>query len=80
VFAPTAEGREPKPGADSVLRAAFLRDSTLTLHLRTFYFDGTQTRGTENEAWAGGGWLGYRSGWLLDMLAIGATLYGSAPF
>jgi hypothetical protein len=63
-----------------VLGAAFLRDSTLTLHLRTFYFDGTQTRGTENEAWAGGGWLGYRSGWLLDMLAIGATLYGSAPF
>ncbi len=80
MVAPTAEGREPEPGADSVLGAAFLRDTTLTLHLRTFYFDGTQTRGTENEAWAGGGWLGYRSGWLLDMLAIGATLYGSAPF
>jgi hypothetical protein len=80
VVATDEHGREPEPGADSVLGAAFLRDTTLTLHLRTFYFDGTQTRGTENEAWAGGGWLGYRSGWLLDMLAIGATLYGSAPF
>ena len=79
VSALAAEGRESEPDADSASVAAFLRDSTLTLHLRTFYFDGTQTKGTENEAWAGGGWLGYRSGWLLDTLAIGATLYGSAP-
>ena len=71
--------RGPEPDPERGAGAAFLRDTTLTLHLRTFYFNGTQTKGTENEAWAGGGWLGYRSGWLLDMLAIGATLYGSAP-
>jgi hypothetical protein len=76
----TAEhGRQPEPDGDSSPGASFLRDTALTLHLRTFYFDGTQTEGAENEAWAGGGWLGYRSGWLLNTLAIGATLYGSAP-
>src|SRR5206468_4459036 len=40
---------------------------------------GTQNSGTESEAWAGGGWLSYQSGWLLDAFAIGATMYGSAP-
>jgi len=47
--------------------------------LRTFYFNRHQPDGTDNEALAAGGWLGYRSGWLLDTFAIGATLYGSAP-
>jgi hypothetical protein len=79
VIATAEPGPEPKPRPNIVPGPAFLRDTALTLHLRTFYFDGTQTKGTENEAWAGGGWLGYRSGWLLDTLAIGATLYGSAP-
>src|SRR5262249_22276309 len=49
------EARLPGADVDSAPGAAFLRDTTLTLHLRTFYFDGTQTKGTENEAWAGGG-------------------------
>jgi len=57
----------------------FLRDTDLTLHLRTYYFNQTKPDGTENEALALGGWLAYRSGWLLDAFAIGATLYGSAP-
>ena len=57
----------------------FLRDTGVTLHLRTFYLNRTKPDGVENEAWAFGGWLGYRSGWLLDTFAIGATLYGSAP-
>ena len=59
--------------------APFVTDTALTLHLRSFYFDGTQNSGTESEAWAGGGWLSYQSGWLLDAFAIGATIYGSAP-
>src|SRR5215831_4221558 len=73
---------QPSPELDArpALLASFLRDTALLLHLRTFYFDGTQNTGTENEAWAGGGWLSYHSGWLLDTLAMGATLYGSAPF
>ena len=73
---------QPSPELDAGMGplTSFLRDTALTLHLRTFYFDGTQNTGTENEAWAGGGWLGYQSGWLLDTFAMGATLYGSAPF
>ena len=58
---------------------AFFRDGDLTLHLRTYYFNRRHPNGTENEALAFGGWFGYRSGWLLDTLAVGATLYGSAP-
>ena len=58
---------------------AFLRDTDLTLYLRTYYFDRENPDGTENEAWAFGGWFSYRSGWLLDTFAIGATVYGSAP-
>ena len=57
----------------------FLRDTDLSLHLRTYYFNRTTPDGTENEASALGGWLSYRSGWLLDTFGIGATLYGSAP-
>jgi hypothetical protein len=57
----------------------FLRDTGLSLHLRTYYLDERKPSGTLSEAWAGGGWLRYRSGWLLDTLGIGATFYGSAP-
>ena len=72
----------PSPGLDAgrAPLTAFLRETALLLHLRTFYFDGTQNTDAENEAWAGGGWLSAQSGWLLDTLALGATLYGSAPF
>jgi outer membrane OprD family porin len=57
----------------------FLRDTDLKIHFRTYYFNRTNPNGTENEAWAFGGWLAYRSGWLFDMFGVGATFYGSAP-
>ena len=77
--APSQDESSHEPAVETGPVAAFVRDTTLTLHLRTFYFDGTQSTGAENEAWAGGGWLSYRSGWLFDTFAMGATLYGSAP-
>src|SRR5262245_15532312 len=80
LLVPALERPSPELKAGMSPLAPFLRDATLTLHLRTFYYDGTQNKGTENEAWAGGGWLGYRSGWILDTFVIGATVYGSAPF
>ncbi len=58
---------------------AFLRDTDLTLRLRTYYVDARPVVGAEREAWALGGWLSYRSGWLLDAFQVGATAYGSAP-
>lgn len=57
----------------------FLRDTALTLRLRTHYSDIHTVTGPEREAWAFGGWLAYRSGWLLDSLQLGATFYGAAP-
>jgi hypothetical protein len=57
----------------------FLRDTDVRLYLRTYYFGRENTDSTENEALAAGGWLAYRSGWLLETFGIGATLYGSAP-
>jgi hypothetical protein len=57
----------------------FLRDTDLKIHFRSYYFNREKPDDTENEAWAFGGWLGYRSGWLLDTFGIGATFYGSAP-
>jgi hypothetical protein len=57
----------------------FLRDTDLKLHWRSYYFNRENPGGTENEAWTFGGWASYKSGWLLDVFGIGATLYGSAP-
>ena len=79
---PPAPALEQTPGERGVTIGSllpFVRDTELTVHLRTFSFDGTQHTGTENEAWAGGGWLRYESGWLADTFAMGATLYGSGP-
>jgi len=72
----------------------FLRDTHVNLHLRTYYLnrtstsplnastnnsEGTFTTVTVAEALATGGWLEYRSGWLLDTFAVGAVGYLSEP-
>ena len=57
----------------------FIRDTDLNLQLRTYYFFDEGLDRTYKEAWAGGGWLEYKSGWLCDLLAVGATLYTSQP-
>src|SRR5262245_9894030 len=66
-----AEGMEQLP--------PFLRDMSVSLHLRSFYFNRLNSDGTQNEAWALGGWLAYRSGWLWDTFAVGAVGYTSQP-
>ena len=73
--------RQVIPGFDAWLKeqTPFIRDSSLKLHLRTFYFDRLNSNDTRNEAWAFGGWLDYKSGWLLDTFAIGAVGYTSQP-
>ena len=57
----------------------FFGDTQLLLHLRTFYRNNEASPDTFQEAWAGGGWLAYRSGWLADVFSIGATGYLSLP-
>lgn len=44
-----------------------------------FYFDRYQYGDPESEAWALGGAVSYRSGWLADRIGTGATLYTSQP-
>ena len=57
----------------------FLRDTDFKLHFRSYYLNTMNPNGTVNEAEAFGGWAAYKSGWLFDTFAIGATFYGSAP-
>ena len=58
---------------------AVAQDTTLIVHPRVFYYEGTQNTGAENEAWTLGGWIGYRSPWLRNTFALAATVYGSVP-
>lgn len=54
-----------------------LKDTTLKLHLRTYYMDRDKFDGTESEAWAAGGWAGVKTGYFLDHIALGMTGYTS---
>jgi hypothetical protein len=58
---------------------AFFRDTDLNLHFRSFYLNRQRADDTFNEAWALGGWLEYKSGYLLDTFQIGARYYTSLP-
>jgi hypothetical protein len=53
------------------------RDSEVTLHLRSYYFDRLNPADVTNAAWAIGGWAGYRSGWIADALRFGVVGYTS---
>jgi hypothetical protein len=58
---------------------AIFDDATLTLHLRTYLLDRTDTSSSDPAAWAGGGWLGYESDWIGGFLKLGAVGYTSLP-
>lgn len=55
----------------------FFRDTQLAVDFRTYYFRRRFTDDRDSEALATGGALSYRSGWLLDRLQLGATLFTS---
>jgi outer membrane porin, OprD family len=64
---------------DEVSRALG-KDSEVTLHLRSYYFNRDRPAPSgDSEAWALGGWLGYQSGWIADFLRVGAVGYTSQP-
>jgi len=63
-----AESEHVHPLAD-----ALLRDSEVTLHFRSHYLNRPRRHQPDSLAWAAGGWVGYRSGWLGDTLRIGLT-------
>src|SRR4051794_14613883 len=59
-------------------RAAF-EDTEFLVNLRTFYFDRSDFTGAEKQAWAIGGWAGVKTGYFLDHIAFGATVYTTNP-
>lgn len=61
-------------------RKALVEEAAVTVHFRTYYFDRDKPDGSRSSAWAGGGWLGYESGWLRDILQLGVVGYTSQPF
>jgi hypothetical protein len=60
----------------------FFRDTKLDINLRTYYFyrDNYPNSNPQiNEAWAIGGAVSYKSGWLLNHFQLGAVYYLSEP-
>ncbi len=55
------------------------KDTKFEFNFRTFYFDRSDFSGAEKQAWAIGGWLGVKTGYFLDHIAFGATVYTSNP-
>src|SRR4249920_1866158 len=60
-------------------RRQALKDTKFELNLRSFYFDRSDFSRAEKQAWAIGGWLGVKTGYFLDHVAFGATVYTSNP-
>jgi hypothetical protein len=60
-------------------RRKALEDTKFELNLRTYYFDRHDFNGSNKQAWAAGGWFGLKTGYFLDHIAFGATVYTSQP-
>lgn len=58
---------------------AFISDATFEARYRTFYLRQDRTSDRLSEAWAMGGSLYYRSGWLADVFAIELEGFTSQP-
>jgi imipenem/basic amino acid-specific outer membrane pore len=65
--------------AGTDLRRFLYDDATATLHLRSYYLDRTNPSPPNNVAWAGGGWVGYETGWLANVLRLGVVGYTTQP-
>ena len=58
---------------------AFFRDSMLQFVARSYYLTRDNFDGSKSQAWAGGGWLAFRSGLIGDMFGVHAAYYTSQP-
>lgn len=57
----------------------FFRDTKLDVNLRTYYFYREKFDSSKSEAWALGGSISYKSGYLFDHFGVGAAFYTSNP-
>jgi len=67
-------------GLGAALERGLYDDATVTFHVRSYYLDRTNPSPPNNVAWAGGGWVGYETGWFFDVLRLGVVGYTSQPF
>src|SRR5262245_8654109 len=65
--------------SDMLLLRPTLYPAVLRPHVLPFHRNRLNADDTQNEAWAFGGWLAYKSGWLWDTVALGAVGYTSQP-
>ena len=61
------------------LRRFLYDDAVATLHIRSYFLDRTNPSPPNNVGWAGGGWVGYETGWLHDVLRLSAVAYTTQP-
>lgn len=54
-------------------------DATFTFHLRSYLLDRYDDPGSDPAAWALGGWAGYQTGWIGNVLQLGVVGYTSQP-
>jgi hypothetical protein len=66
----------PRYSADT---PKFFSESLLQFVARTFYLTRDNLDGSKSQAWAGGGWLAFRSGLIADTFGIQAAFYTSQP-
>jgi hypothetical protein len=57
----------------------FFRESLLQVVARTYYLTRDNFDGTRSQAWAGGGWVAWRSGLIDNFLGMHAAYYTSQP-
>jgi hypothetical protein len=67
----------PAPLAKKTELPPFLADTRFGAQLKTFYMNRDNFDPSRNEAWALGGSVSYRSGYLADLIRIGAVGYTS---
>ena len=58
---------------------AFFRDSLVQFVARTYDLTRGNLDGSKSQAWAGGGWLAFRSGLIGDVFGVQAAVYTSQP-
>ena len=63
----------------SVETPAFFSESLLQFVSRTYYLTRDNSDGSKSQAWAGGGWLAFRSGLIGDVFGMQAAAYTSQP-
>jgi outer membrane porin, OprD family len=54
-------------------------DAQAVLHVRSYFLDRINPTPPNNAAWAGGGWVGLKTGWFYDTFQLAAVGYTTQP-